>query len=292
MLEISSKRCSCAPCTPSTRGPVARSATTAFNQCRRLGRARKVAVSALNGEDNNQSSSTSVTRNSKYDKMVEQLKTTGMTQSKARELLRTWADLGAKDPEQVRKLLVNRSLQPVTGLAIQSALDVCAALFGFYTGTVAGQVDFPGQLLVQLAAYFFGCYYFIQAAAEAGALVAVVVTARKYSTDSDVMLAAIQELAGPMSGLSVIDKAQLAVNTLKIIQTLESIAESLKVGKHVPRHVLDAQSSTEYMAFCFTVHTCIIRTYKQNLSPQDMSTTVLLSHILLLRAHSVAVVTI
>eukprot|EP00877_Chromochloris_zofingiensis_P003321 jgi/Chrzof1/12990/Cz07g15150.t1 len=160
--------------------------------------------------------------------MVEQLKTTGMTQSKARELLRTWADLGAKDPEQVRKLLVNRSLQPVTGLAIQSALDVCAALFGFYTGTVAGQVDFPGQLLVQLAAYFFGCYYFIQAAAEAGALVAVVVTARKYSTDSDVMLAAIQELAGPMSGLSVIDKAQLAVNTLKIIQTLESIAESLK----------------------------------------------------------------
>jgi hypothetical protein len=41
-----------------------------------------------------------------------------------------------------------------------------------------------------------GCWYAIQALAEAGALGAVVVTARKYSTDGDAILAAVQQVWG------------------------------------------------------------------------------------------------
>lgn len=44
------------------------------------------------------------------------------------------------------------------------------------------------------------------------------------------VLAAVQQLAGPATGLTVLDKAQVAVNTLKVLQTLDEIAELLKVG--------------------------------------------------------------
>jgi hypothetical protein len=42
------------------------------------------------------------------------------------ETLRVWAELGARDPEQLKQLLVKRSMQPLTALAIQSVLDVVA----------------------------------------------------------------------------------------------------------------------------------------------------------------------
>jgi predicted short-subunit dehydrogenase-like oxidoreductase (DUF2520 family) len=42
------------------------------------------------------------------------------------DTLRIWAELGAKDPEQLKELLVKRSMAPLTALAIQSVLDFVA----------------------------------------------------------------------------------------------------------------------------------------------------------------------
>jgi hypothetical protein len=42
------------------------------------------------------------------------------------DTLRIWAELGAKDPEQLKQLLVKRSLAPLTALAVQSVLDFVA----------------------------------------------------------------------------------------------------------------------------------------------------------------------
>jgi hypothetical protein len=47
--------------------------------------------------------------------------------------------------------------------------------------------------------------------------------AKRYATDADVLLAAVQSLAGPSSGGvlgGLSDKAALAVNTLAVIQVL------------------------------------------------------------------------
>ena len=44
--------------------------------------------------------------------------------------------------------------------------------------------------------YHPGCWYAIQAVAEAGALGAIVVAAKRYSTDSDAILAAVQQVGG------------------------------------------------------------------------------------------------
>ena len=41
-----------------------------------------------------------------------------------------------------------------------------------------------------------GCWYAIQALAEAGALGAIVVAARRFSTDSDTILAAVKQVCG------------------------------------------------------------------------------------------------
>jgi hypothetical protein len=167
---------------------------------------------------------------SALDEALDELQKKGMTPAKAREILKIWADLGAKDPAQLQELLVKRSLKPVTSLAFQTFLDSVAAIGGFYTGNLVGQADFTGSIFVSLAIYFFAFYYFIQAGAELAALVSLIAAARRYSTNTEALLAAVQQLAGPASGLGVLNSVQLAVNTYKIIQTLDSISESLKVG--------------------------------------------------------------
>lgn len=42
------------------------------------------------------------------------------------ETLRVWSELGARDADQLKQLLIKRSLQPFTALAVQSLLDVVA----------------------------------------------------------------------------------------------------------------------------------------------------------------------
>lgn len=73
-----------------------------------------------------------------------------------------WAELGAKDSEQLKQLLVKRSMQPLTGLAIQSVLDLVACFGGYYLARLSGQADFPGSTLVSLLGYFLACFYFLQ----------------------------------------------------------------------------------------------------------------------------------
>lgn len=70
---------------------------------------------------------------------------------------------------------------------------------------------------------------------------------QRYSTDTDVLLAAMQQLAGPTSGLRVLDTVQLAVNTLKVIQALDSISGELKVR---PAWVAQPGWPTEWLREC------------------------------------------
>ncbi len=65
---------------------------------------------------------------------------------------------------------------------------------------------------------------------EVSALAAIIGAARRYSADSSALLAAVQKLAGPGSGIGVVDAAQLAVNTVSVLQTLEAVFESLREG--------------------------------------------------------------
>ena len=51
-----------------------------------------------------------------------------------------------------------------------------------------------------------------------------------HSPPAGELLSAVSSLAGPASGVRVLDKAQVVVNTIKVVQTLDAIVEVLKVG--------------------------------------------------------------
>lgn len=186
---------------------------------------RRIIVAARKEEDSKQ---TDAADSEKFSKVLEELKNKGMTPATAKTVLKKWSDMGAQTPEELRKLLLTKSLRPISGLLIQAALDSVAAFGGFFLGDLSGKADFSGNVFVQLIGYFLGCYYFLQVVFELGAAVALVVGAYKYQANTADVLRAVQQIAGPGTGVSVVDKAQLAVNTLKVLQTLDSIFEILK----------------------------------------------------------------
>ena len=57
----------------------------------------------------------------------------------------------------------------------------------------------------------------------------IVYSTYRYGTSSVELLAAVQQLAGPQTGLSIVDKAQAVVNTFKVLQTLQTVALLLQV---------------------------------------------------------------
>lgn len=183
----------------------------------------------------------------KLEKVLDELKKTGMNQARAREVLSKWKELGVSDSEQLRKLLIKRSLQPVSVIGFQALLDGLACAGGIYSANLISQGDgsFPFQFPLQIAATFFGFYYSIQVLLNLSVISVLVLTAYRYGTNSAEVLLAVQSLAGPTSGLSVLDKAQLAVNTLKVLQTLEEISELLKdhVGDASGRNTLQNLSA-------------------------------------------------
>ncbi|GIL73826.1 hypothetical protein Vretimale_5316 [Volvox reticuliferus] len=165
----------------------------------------------------------------KLTDLLDELQKQGMDSKKAKAVLKKWRDMGVSDPEQLRKLLVRTSLRPAVTVGVQALLDALACWGGFYTaGLIADSPPFAGQFALQLAASFFGFYYVLQALLNLSTVSGLLLTAYKYGTNSVELLAAVQQLAGPPTGLTVLDKAQVAVNTLKVLQTLDEIAELLK----------------------------------------------------------------
>ncbi|PNW88143.1 hypothetical protein CHLRE_01g016300v5 [Chlamydomonas reinhardtii] len=171
----------------------------------------------------------SKTDSKKLDSLLDELQKSGVDSKKAQAVLKKWKELGVEDSEQLRKLLVKRSLRPAGIVAFQAALDGLACWGGFYTsGLIADSPPFTGQFPLQLLASFFGFYYVLQGLLNLSVASTLAFTAYKYGTNSVELLAAVQQLAGPATGLNVLDRAQVAVNTLKVLQTLDEIAELLK----------------------------------------------------------------
>ena len=73
---------------------------------------------------------------------LQELKKTGMNASRAKQLLGAWEKAGVKDPEQLRKLLVSNTLQPLTGALLQVAVDgvICFGGAGWGVGEGGGRV--------------------------------------------------------------------------------------------------------------------------------------------------------
>mmetsp|Transcript_6235 Transcript_6235/g.14916 ORF Transcript_6235/g.14916 Transcript_6235/m.14916 type:complete len:360 (+) Transcript_6235:205-1284(+) len=166
---------------------------------------------------------------SKVENLKEELKGMGMTKGKANEILRAWSSVGVRDASQLRKLLVQKSIAPIPSLSLQALFDATASFGGFYVANMAkGAEGFPFRIGAEIIGDFFGIYYFVQVLAEISVISALFYTSFKYGTSAVELLAAVQQMAGPKSPLSVAEKAAQAVNIFKVIQALEAVADVLR----------------------------------------------------------------
>lgn len=151
-------------------------------------------------------------------------------QATAKKILEMWRANGLEDPKEVKKLLLNRSLTTAGVILLQTFLDAGASYFATSTGAAIGATNSFGSfsLPAQFVAYFLGSYFAIGVIADLFTLGATSVAAYQFGTQGDVFMTAVKELAGPATGLSVVDKTAQATNTLKIVQSLNAIADYLK----------------------------------------------------------------
>ena len=84
-----------------------------------------------------------------------------MTAASARDILNKWKEMGVSDPEQLRKLLVARSLTPLYGILFQTGLDLVASLGAFWTAGFLSTTDIPFHVVLETFGYFIAFYYFI-----------------------------------------------------------------------------------------------------------------------------------
>ena len=102
---------------------------------------------------------------------------------------------------------------------------------GFSTASYLAQGgDFFGKIVVQYVAYFLGLYFAIGVFLDLFLLGATAYSGVTYSTNAEAFLRYVKQVAGDKPGsLSVVEKAQSAVNTVKIITALNDISDILKV---------------------------------------------------------------
>lgn len=75
------------------------------------------------------------------------------------QVLKKWREVGVKDSEQLRKLLIQRSLQPLPGLGAQCLFDFIAAFGGCYIGYTSSVADdFPGRWVAGWLAGWLGSW--------------------------------------------------------------------------------------------------------------------------------------
>lgn len=145
-------------------------------------------------------------------------------------MLEAWAATGATDPSSLRRLLVGRAAAAGGRLAIQALFDAGAAAGAFAWGaSLDAAPPFPGKGIVQVLTFILAGYFATGVASACFLGGAAAFAAAKYGANAGAVLAAVREVAGAEggTGVSVVDSAAAAANSLKLITALNEIADLL-----------------------------------------------------------------
>ena len=162
------------------------------------------------------------------EKMLQEL---NINRDTAKQVLKVWRSAGVTDPEDLRRLFVKRGVDRSTAVAMQLAVDASSALIAWYSGynLASTRALGPFTLAAEFVVYTLAMYLTINATLDIFSLVAVGVATKRYSTSTAGFLEAVENLAGPDSGLDVVDKARKAVVTVQVLKALDQILERLKL---------------------------------------------------------------
>jgi Ca2+-binding EF-hand superfamily protein len=165
----------------------------------------------------------------KQEQLVQGLKKGGVDKATAQRILKVWEQTGASSPDELRKLLVNRSLKAAGLVGFQTLLDAGASWGAFSTAqALSVGPPFFGKIAVEYLAYFLGLYFATSVFLDLFTLGAIAFSGVQYGSNSEAFLNAVRQVAGPQSGLNVVNKAQQAVNTAKVVNALNQINSILK----------------------------------------------------------------
>lgn len=147
----------------------------------------------------------------------------------ARQVLKAWKDAGVTDAKGVRAQFYKAGLSSVAVASIQTLFDAVATIATLQTAAGISAADFPLHGFVAYLVYTLSFYFAFGVILDLFTIGATVTSTVVLGTKADTVLQAVEELAGK-SGIAIVDKAQQAVNTGKIVLALNSIATALKDG--------------------------------------------------------------
>lgn len=181
-----------------------------------------------NGKDTRKTEQKTEVPPEKLRAAVEKLKKDGIDEKVARKVLQSWRRQEVKDASAFSKKTRGDGISRVGLGAVQVFTDVLAAFccsvtaetFGNTTSFGAGTISIGFQLL------FF--YFAAGAFLDLFRLGAIIGTAAGLGANSKTLYAAIETLAGDNTGLALVDKAQAAVSSTKIVLALNSVRRVLK----------------------------------------------------------------
>ena len=96
-----------------------------------------------------------------------------------------------------------------------------------------GREEFFGKFVVEYGAYFLASYFAIGVVFDTFTLGVLAASAFQYSTNTEAFMAAVKEVAGSNKrgpNINVVEKAQTAVNAIKVASALNQISSLLKVS--------------------------------------------------------------
>ena len=170
------------------------------------------------------------------------LKETGLDQKTAKAVLKGWSESVGHEitPEDLRKILVGQSTKAIILVLINTLFDAGAAYGAFVAGNFLGlateQYGTPA-LIGQAIAYVLAGYYVTGAVFDLFKLGAVSVARFNFSVNSGAFLEAVEDIAGAGTGLDIADKAIEAVNSVKVLKALNTMADLLKESEKGPAPV-------------------------------------------------------
>ncbi|KAG7673614.1 hypothetical protein Ndes2526B_g02935 [Nannochloris sp. 'desiccata'] len=150
----------------------------------------------------------------------------------AKQVLKVWRNAGVNDPEDLSRLVKKRGSDKSMAIAFQLAIDSSSAFFAWYSGFNLSASSLGSfTIAAKFVVYTLAMYLTINAALDLYTLYAVGISTRKYSTGTAAkLLEAVESMAGPETGLDVVDKAKKAIVTAQVLKALEQILESLKLS--------------------------------------------------------------
>jgi len=168
------------------------------------------------------------------NKIEKSLIETGLDTQSANKVLKSWQnEVGDEvSPENLRHILVGQSTRALALVLINTLFD-CGAAYGAFTAGgllgVASDQYGTAAIIAQAIAFLLAGWYATGALFDFFKFGALLVARYNFSVNSGAFLEAVEDIAGGTTGLGVADKANQAVNSVKILNSLNKMADLLQV---------------------------------------------------------------